>query len=224
MPASAPPSGSVIQLFDGSTLANWRMCGRGTFHTIDGALQSVPSFDLGLLWCTIPMPQNYRLELDFLVRMFNTNSGVFVRFPNPELAGLANNAWSAVGSGFEIQIDNTGAAPAGQPQGLAKHRTGVVYAVNYPGDPSPDPSLPAATPGDFASPQDAAVLGWNHYRIEVQGNVIRVNLNGTDTAKYTNTQPAPGQFSPTQPTFIGLQSYSNYSFTTAFRNLQITVL
>ena len=214
----------MIQLFDGSTLANWRMCGRGTFHAIDGALQSVPSFDLGLLWCTIPMPQNYRLELDFLVRMFNTNSGVFVRFPNPELAGLANNAWSAVGSGFEIQIDNTGAAPAGQPQGLAKHRTGVVYAVNYPGDPSPDPSLPAATPGDFASPQDAAVLGWNHYRIEVQGNVIRVNLNGTDTAKYTNTQPARGQFSPTQPTFIGLQSYSNYSFTTAFRNLQITVL
>jgi len=224
MPASAPPSGSVIQLFDGSTLANWRMCGRGTFHAIDGALQSVPSFDLGLLWCTIPMPQNYRLELDFLGRLFNTNSGVFVRFPNPELGGLANNAWSAVGSGFEIQIDNSGAAPAGQPQGLAKHRTGVVYAVNYPGDPSPDPSLPAATPGDFANPQDAAVLGWNHYRIEVQGNVIRVNLNGTDTAKYTNAQPARGQFSPTQPTFVGLQSYSNYSFTTAFRNLQITVL
>jgi len=89
-----------MQLFDGSTLANWRMCGRGTFHAIDGALQSVPSFDLGLLWCTIPMPQNYRLELDFLVRLFNTNSGDFVRFRNPELAGMANNAWSAVGDGW----------------------------------------------------------------------------------------------------------------------------
>ena len=170
------------------------------------------------------MPRNYRLELDFLVRLFNTNSGVFVRFRNPELAGMANDAWSAVSDGFEIQIDNTGTAPAGQPQALAKHRTGVVYAVNYPGDPSPDLSLPPATPGDFANPQDATILGWNHYRIEVQDNVIRVNLNGTDTAKHTNTQPARGQFSATQPTFVGLQSYSNYSFTAAFRNLQVMVL
>jgi len=26
------------------------------------------------------------------------------------------------------------------------------------------------------------------------------------------------------PTFVGLQSYSNYSYTTAFRNIRITVL
>ena len=126
--------------------------------------------------------------------------------------------------GFEIQIDNSGAAPVGQPQGLPKHRTGVIYAVNYPGDSTPDPSLPPATPGDFASPQDAIVLGWNHYVIEVQGNVIRVNLNGIDTARYTNAEPGRGQFSASDPSFVGLQSYSNYSFTTAFRNLQIAVL
>ena len=100
----------------------------------------------------------------------------------------------------------------------------MVYGVNYPGDPAPDLSLPPATPGDFANPQDAMVFGWNHYSIDVQGNVIRVNLNGTDTAKYTNTQSGRGQFSTSDPTFIGLQSYSNYSFTTAFRNLQVTVL
>ena len=80
MPAPPPNPGTVIQLFDGQTLANWRMAGRGTFHVIDGALQSVPSFDLGLLWCTIPMPQNYRLELEFFIRTFQTNSGVFIRF------------------------------------------------------------------------------------------------------------------------------------------------
>jgi hypothetical protein len=221
MPATPPPSGTVIKLFDGSTLAHWRIAGRGTFHAIDGALQSVPSVDLGLLWCTIPMPQNYRLDLDFFIRLFDTNSGVFIRFRNPELAGFGNNAWSAVFGGFEIQIDNSA---AGQPPGLIKHRTGVVYGVNYPGDPAPDLSLPPATPGDFANPQDAMVFGWNHYSIDVQGDVIRVNLNGTDTAKYTNTQSGRGRFSTTDPTFIGLQSYSNYSFTTAFRNLQVTVL
>jgi len=160
MPATPPAINSVIHLFDGSTLANWRMCGRGTFHAIDGALQSLPSFDLGLLWCTIPMPSNYRLELDFLVRLFNTNSGVFVRFRNPELAGMANDAWSAVSDGFEIQIDNTGTAPAGQPQALAKHRTGVVYAVNYPGDPSPDVAA-ARHAGRLRKP-----AGCHHTRLE----------------------------------------------------------
>ena len=40
MPAAPPAPGTVIPLFDGQTLTNWRMAGRGTFHSIDGALQS----------------------------------------------------------------------------------------------------------------------------------------------------------------------------------------
>jgi hypothetical protein len=203
------------------------MAGRGTFHVVDGALQSVPSFDLGLLWCTIPMPQNYRLELDFFIRTFQTNSGVFIRFRNPQSTGYYNPAWSAVfipglssvPNGFEVQIDNTGA-----PDGRPKHRTGAVYAVNYPNDGPDDPALPPAQPGDFANPQNALVLGWNSYRIDVQGDVITVNLNGVATARYTNTDPNRGRFVPAEPTFVGLQSYSNYSFTTAFRNIRITVL
>jgi Domain of Unknown Function (DUF1080)/GMC oxidoreductase len=239
-PPPAPPApGTTIPLFDGHSLANWRMAGRGTFHAIDGALQSVPSFDLGMLWCTIPMPLNYVLELEFFIRTIQTNSGVFVRFTNPDGAKLAdgtpfsNPAWSAVYSGFEIQIDNTG---AGQPMaGLPIHRTGAVYAVSYPGNPSEIPGFPAATTGDFVAPQDAIVLGWNQYRIEVNNNVIRVTLNNTNTAQYTIPDPAAVHFPPpwdqsrgrypaTEPTFIGLQSYSNYSYTTAFRNIRVTVL
>lgn len=227
MPTNPPASGTVLTLFDGLTLDNWRMAGRGTFHVIDGALQSVPSFDLGLLWCTIPMPESYRLELEFFIRTFQTNSGVFVRFRNPESTGYYNPAWSAVyvpgvaatPSGFEIQIDNTGA-----PDGRPRHRTGAVYAVNYPNDLPQDPQMPAATPGDFVNPQNAQVLGWNQYRIEVHGDVITVNLNGVDTAKHTNTDPNRGRFSAGEPTFIGLQSYSNYGFTAAFRQIRVTVL
>src|SRR5207253_1049296 len=221
MPSVAPAPGTVLTLFDGQTLATWRMAGHGTFHVIDGALQSVPSFDLGLLWCTIPMPQNYRLELEFFIRTFQTNSGVFVRFSNPESTGYYNPAWSAVfipgmsavPSGFEVQIDNTGV-----PDGFPKHRTGAVYAVNYPGDPNPDPALPPAQAGDFVNPQDAQVLTWNQYRIEVQGDVITVNLNGANTARYTNTDPNRCRFSAAAPTFVGLQAYSTYSFTTSFPN------
>ncbi len=238
-PGAPPPKNQVITLFDGTSFANWRMSGRGTFHIVDGALQSVPSFDLGLLWCTIPMPENYALELEFFVRTFQTNSGVFVRFKNPDgvLApdntSFSNPAWSAVYTGFEIQIDNSG---AGQPTpGMAIHRTGAVYAVSYPGNASEIAGFPLATAGDFVNPKDAAVLGWNQYRIEVSNNVIRVKLNGTDTAQYTIPNPATvhfpppydqnrGRFPAAEPTFVGLQSYSNYSYTTAFRNIRVTVL
>jgi len=84
--------------------------------------------------------------------------------------------------------------------------------------------MPPATPGDFVNPQDARVLAWNQYRIEVQGNQITVNLNGVDTARYTNPDPNRGQFAPNEPTFVGLQAYSNYAFTTAFRRIRVTVL
>ena len=56
------------------------------------------------------------------------------------------------------------------------------------------PDFPPATPGDFVSPQDAAVLGWNQYRIEVSNNVIKVALNGANTAKYTIPDPAAVHF------------------------------
>jgi len=100
------------------------MAGRGSFHVVDGTLQSVPSFDLDLLWCTIPMPQG----LEFFIRTVETNSRVFVRFRNPQSTGYYNPAWSAVfipgmlstPNGFEVQIDNTGA-----PDGLPKHRIGA---------------------------------------------------------------------------------------------------
>ena len=122
-------------------------------------------------------------------------------------------------AGFEIQIDNTAS-----PDGRLKHRTGAVYAVNYPNDLPHDPQVPPPVAGDFVNPQNAQVLGWNQYRIEVRGDVITVNLNGVDTAKYTNTDGARGRFSATEPTFVGLQSYSNYGLTTALRRNRAPVL
>ena len=128
---------------------------------------------------------------------------------------------SAADTGFEVQIDNSG---SGQPPGLAKYRTGAVYNVNYPGDPVLSPGVPPSTPGDYVNPQNAVVLGWNQYRIDVQNNLITVTLNGVNTARYTNPDPNRGRPAPNDPVFVGLQSYSNYSYTAAFRNIRITVL
>ena len=44
------------------------------------------------------------------------------------------------------------------------------------------------------------------------------------TARYTNPDPDRGQYRPDKPTFVGLQSYSDYSATTAFRDIRITAL
>ncbi len=44
------------------------------------------------------------------------------------------------------------------------------------------------------------------------------------TAKYTNPDPSRGRFSATMATCVGLQSYANYAFTTAFRNIRLTAL
>src|ERR1700730_1627445 len=78
--------------------------------------------------------------------------------------------------------------------------------------PVQDPAQPPAHAGNFANPQSCAVMAWNQYRIEVRGNVFTVKLKGTDTCKYTNTDPACGRFSGADPTFVGLQAYSNYSY------------
>lgn len=118
---------------------------------------------------------------------------------------------------------------------MAIHRTGAVYAVSYPANPSEIAGFPPATLGDFVNPQDATVLGWNQYRIEISNNVIKVKLNGANTAQFTIPDPAVVHFPPpydpnrglfqaAEPTYVGLQSYSNYSYTTAFRNIRVTVL
>jgi hypothetical protein len=165
------------------------------------------------------MPPDYRLEMEFFTRTPQTNSGVFLRFTHPDASGFYSPAWAPVSTGFEVQIDNTGA-----PNGWLKHRTGTVYNVNYPNDPNQNPGAPVPTAGDFANPVGANVGVWNALTIEVRGDVFTVNLNGTDTARYTNTEPNRGRFSAAESTFVGLQSYSNYSYTTAFRNIRMTVL
>jgi hypothetical protein len=121
-------------------------------------LSLIPSFSLPRCGSLFKRGSRTRLSkspgpLEFLIRTLQTNSGVFVRFTHPESAGDYNAAWTAVSSGFEVQIDNTGA-----PDGRPRHRTGAVYAVNYPNDLPADPQMPPATAGDFVNPQNVQVF------------------------------------------------------------------
>jgi choline dehydrogenase-like flavoprotein len=212
-PASPVPSDGFQLLFDGVSSTDWQMStiqnqppgsdNPGTFIVVDGALQSVPGNDLGLLWHTTPTPANFILKLEWRRSQVDDNSGVFIRFPDPNSKGYNNTAFVGVDFGFEVQIDESGA-----PDGAAIHKTGAIYN-------EPNQTLTQAP---------AKPLGeWNEYEIRVQGQTYTVLLNGTQVTTFQNTVLTRGLPStPTTPSFIGLQVYPGKHV--AFRNIRIKAL
>src|SRR3989441_3810238 len=143
-------------LFDGTanTFNSWKSAdaknGQG-FALIDGEIVTYGSADFAMLYFATKAFADFHLRLQF--KCFdpnNNNSGVFVRFRGPRLppsAKLAsradaekvggNPAWSAVISGFEVQIDDNARGDVNkdfygrrpEPDGLWKNRTGAIYKI-----------------------------------------------------------------------------------------------
>jgi hypothetical protein len=206
------PSDVSVPLFDG-TLDNWRMStivGQGPgssdpggFTVLADTLQSAPGNDIGLFWCTTPTPPNFVLELEWLRHHADANSGVFVRFPNPNSKGYNNTAYVAVDFGFEVQIDELA-----RPDGADIHRTGAIY-----GQPGQNLNLQPALP----------VGQWNTYQIRVQGQVYTVLLNGVQVTQFNNPIAARGlATTPQAASFVGVQTYPGSRV--AFRNILIRAL
>jgi hypothetical protein len=197
-------------LFNGSDMRNWRMStiknqppGRtnpGSFIVVDGTLESVGGNELGLLWCTEPMPANFILQLEWLRWRHEDNSGVFIRFPHPDTTGYNNTAFVAVHFGFEVQIDELG-----RPDGADMHATGAIY-----NEPSQTLTLKPARPAGL----------WNDFEIRVQGQTYTVFLNGDLVSQFQNPDANRGLPSaPNAPSFIGLQAYPGSRV--AFRHIRI---
>ncbi|MFL6397786.1 MAG: DUF1080 domain-containing protein [Nitrososphaeraceae archaeon] len=145
-------SNEFTYLFNGKSIDGWRMAGPGKFVFIeyDKSLQSEGG--MGLLWYTKKKYKDFVLKIDWKVSRTNDNSGIFIRFSNPD-----NDPWIAVNTGYEIQIDDM-AMPDGNPL----HKTGAIY--------------------NFAAPSNAAaskpVGQWNTFEIEVTGQKYSITLNG----------------------------------------------
>jgi len=188
-------------LFDGSDTSAWKMAGLGSFDVVDGSLVANPDDGLGLYWCTFVTPADFELELEWRRTGEDDNSGVFVRFPDPDSQGYDNTAWVAVHFGFEVQIDETGA-----PDGAAVHKTGAIYE-QADQQLSQIPALPVGE--------------WNQYRISVVGQTYRVVLNGTQVTEWSfpgdpNAPERGLPSTPEQPRYIGLQSHTGH---VEFRNV-----
>ncbi len=213
VPQPVPPivESGFTAIFDGLTANRWRISkisnqinnNPGKAVICGGTLEMVPGNDIGLLWYTKPMPANYVLKLEWLRFSHADNSGVFVRFPNPDSKGYNNTAFVGVDFGFEVQIDELA-----QPNGLPIQSTGAIY--NEPGQTlTQQPAHPAGE--------------WNEFEIRVQGQTYTVFLNGTQVTTFTNTNPNRGLPSTAAvPSFIGLQTYPGFRM--AYRNIRFKAL
>ena len=139
-------------LFHGQSMDSWRMAGPGRFVLVeyDKSLQSEGG--MGLLWYTKKKYKDFVLKVDWKVSHRNNNSGVFIRFSDPD-----DDPIIAVNTGYEIQIDDM-AMPDGNPL----HKTGAIY--------------------NFAPPSNAQAVSkpvgeWNTFEIEVTNQKYSVTLN-----------------------------------------------
>lgn len=146
-PIITAPNGPV-QLFDGATLTGWTQAGSGTFAVVNGTLRTQGGF--GMMWYSASQFRNFELSIDWKVTQTADNSGIFVRFPDPN-----GDPFNAVREGYEVQID-----ALGNPDGAMIHKTGALYDVQ------PPLSLAANPAGQ-----------WNTFVIRVVGQTYNVTLN-----------------------------------------------
>ncbi|MFD5265076.1 ThuA domain-containing protein [Streptomyces sp. NPDC058335] len=161
--ADCRPENGYRPLFDGSSLDGWRQAGPGSF-TLDDDGTLTSSGGMGLLWYAASGFSSYSLKLDWKMTSASgdDNSGVFVGFPP------SGDPWSAVNNGYEIQIDATD---------VPEKTTGSVYGFRSADLKKRDRAL--NPPGE-----------WNTYEIRVEGERLRVWLNGVKINDFTNTDPA----------------------------------
>lgn len=117
-----------------------------------------------MLWYADRSFGSYSLKLDWRMSgaSGDDNSGVFVGFPP------SDDPWSAVNNGYEVQIDATD---------VPERTTGSVYGFRSADIRKRDRAL--NPPGE-----------WNTYEIRVEGERLRVWLNGVKINDFTNTDPA----------------------------------
>ncbi|MFJ3808538.1 ThuA domain-containing protein [Streptomyces sp. NPDC090073] len=187
--ADCRPENGYRPLFDGTSLDGWRQAGPGGFTLSDDGTLTSTG-GLGLLWYTPSSFGSYSLKLDWKAAG-DDNSGVFVGFPP------SDDPWSAVDNGYEIQIDATD---------VPEKTTGSVYGFRSADLKKRDRAL--NPPGE-----------WNTYEIRVQGERLRVWLNGVKINDFTNSDPARSL----RDGHIGIQNHGTGD-DVSFRDIRIKEL
>ncbi|WP_326687047.1 ThuA domain-containing protein [Streptomyces sp. NBC_01795] len=190
--ADCRPETGYTPLYDGNGLDGWQQAGPGSFEeSADGTLTTRGG--MGLLWYGKRQFGSYSLKLDWKMASAggDDNSGVFVGFP------ASDDPNSAVNNGYEVQIDATD---------VDEKTTGSVYGFQS---------------ADLAA-RDAALNPpgrWNTYELRVEGERLRIYLNGKLINDYTNTDPARSLTDG----YLGLQNHGDGD-EVAFRDVRVKQL
>ncbi|HEX5598628.1 MAG TPA: ThuA domain-containing protein [Micromonosporaceae bacterium] len=213
-------------IFDGTaqSLAGWRQAPGGSFSLQpDGSIRSVGG--LGMLWYAEEEFADFSVRLQFrdvASGSSHSNSGVFVRFPDPRTpvderpegscgtigSARSSPAWVAIYCGHEIQIYD---GPTGEVQ-----KTGSIY--NF---------APIGLDQAGVTPKGQ----WNDYEIRVVGQRYTIIRNGVVINEFDNTPGKQSSRASDPPTdlrqflsgFVGLQNHGNNDLT-EFRNVRVRKL
>ncbi|GIG66691.1 type 1 glutamine amidotransferase [Phytomonospora endophytica] len=185
--ADCRPENGYTTLYNGAT-TGWSQAGPGSFTNTDGTLTATGG--MGMLWYSAKELRAYSLKLDWRLPG-DDNSGVFVGFP------ASSDPNSAVGNGYEIQIDATDSPD---------RTTGSVYGFKAADIAARDAAL--NPPGE-----------WNTFEILVEGERLQVFLNGVRINDFTNTDPVRSL----QQGHVGIQNHGTGD-DAQFRNIRLKEL
>jgi choline dehydrogenase-like flavoprotein len=213
-PIAWPGDPGFQVLFNGFDAGAWRMTtirrqppnrsNPGSMRVLNGTLETVAGNDMGIFWHTAATPANFILKLQWLRWHEAANSGIYVRFPNPDSKSYDNTAFVADDFGFEVQIDEFGDMPV--------HRTGAIYRKDNRTDFETLNQVAARAPGE-----------WNDYEIRVENQLYTVSMNGQQVCVFNNSTAYPSRGHDPQ-TYIGLQVYADPKSIVAYRRIQIRAL
>ncbi len=161
--ASCAEAEQGMKLYDGTTATGWRLIGRGQMVQEDGyARTRGDGRGLGLWYYSARTFTNFVLRVEFRQQSLFSNSGVYVRFPDPR-----GNVLRPIGEGYEVQI---GGAPG------EKDTTGAIYDIQ------------AASPlGEIVEAST-----WNALQIRVVGQAYEVCLNGKTINSFVGERSTAG--------------------------------
>ncbi len=170
-PSAAGPSDwpalekGFILLYDGRDTSKWKQAGPGRFvREPDGSLRSEGG--MGLFWYAERPFRDFVLRVDWKAEKAESNSGIFVRFPDPQ-----GDPWKPVNEGYEIQIQDAGGP---------KHRTGAVYSF------SESYSVPTKPYGEWNT-MEIEVTG-QRYLVRVNGTLVTRFTGSRATEGYIGLQ------------------------------------
>ncbi len=144
------------ELFGANAADGWAQCGPGSFSLTNGVATSHGG--MGLWWYTRRPFTNFILRGEWRFEQRESDSGVFVRFPDP-----GQDPWSATRLGHELELGD-------DPSGLQiTWRTGSLYPFQPPA------RVPTRPIGE-----------WNDFEFVVVDQLYIVRINGETVTEWTD--------------------------------------